>query len=357
MTTTSTLSTVDTSTLRERAAAIKKQVLANLDHYLVETEKQVTAHGGHVVFAQTVDDAVDYILLLAKERGVEHFVGARATNLANDKQALRNEIEALGSDLGSYLAGRARQPDASASYQLERLLAAGIGITGANFVVADAGAICLAEDDDFGRRASAAPKIHVAVAGIEKIIPRTRDLAVFLRLLSARFPGHVSLLSGPRRTDELDGPEEFVLILLDGGRSAILADAAKRELLQCIRCGACLARCPVTPVGQMGALTRLLTPPHTASPLVHASTLCGACGEACPVKIDLPRILVALRHDDRLALGGWRAWLLRGWAFVMLRPRLYEFLGLMARAFWPAAWKGAKPAAKSFRQLWRGKGR
>ena len=357
MTTTSKRSTTDISQLRERAAAIKKQVIANLDHYLVETEKQVNAHGGHVVFAQTIDDAVDYILLLAKERGVEHLVGARATELANEKQALRNEIEAVGSDLGSYLAGRARHPDASASFQLERLLAAGIGITGANFVVADAGAICIVQDDDSGRLASAAPKIHVAVAGIEKIIPRTRDLAIFLRLLSARFPAQTSLLSGPRRADELDGPEEFFLILLDGGRSTILADPAKRELLQCIRCGACLAHCPVTPVGQKGALTQLLTPPHSASPLVHASTLCGACGEACPVRIDLPRVLVALRQDDRRTLGGWRAWLLNGWVFVMQRPRLYEFVGLIARAFWPASWKGAQPTAKSFRQLWRGRGR
>ena len=343
----------DTGELRDRAAAIRKHVLANLDHYLVETEKQVIAHGGHVVFAESVDDVVEYIQRLAKERGMEHLVGACATELSLERPALRREIEALASEIGSYVAGRAATPAAAPSFEGEQLRYAGIAITGANFVIADAGAVCLAEGDDFGSLAAATAKIHVVVAGIENIIPRTRDLAVFLRLLSAQFPSQTSLLSGPRRAGELDGPEEFYLIFLNDGRTALLADAEKRDLLRCIRCGACLDSCPVTPVGQSGALLQLLTPPHTASPLVHASTLCGACREVCPVKIDLPRVLVALRQDDRRTGTGWLPLLFRCWAFVMQRPRLYEMFGLMARAFWPQDWKGVKPPTKSFRQLWR----
>jgi len=339
--------------LRERAAGIKKHVLANLDHYLLETEKQVTAHAGHVVFAQTIDEAVDYIRALARERGVDHLVGASATALADEVGALRQEIESRASEFGSYLAGPAAPPDRAASFEMECLLEAGIGVTGASFVLADTGAVCLAENDDFGCLSSAAPKIHVVVAGMESILPRTRDLAVFLRLLSDRFPHHISLLSGKRRDDEMDGPDEFHLILLDGGRSALLADLEKRELLQCIRCGACLENCPVTPAGHPGALTQLLSLPPLAGPFLAASTLCGTCREVCPVKIDLPRLLVALRQDHRLARSGWRTWLFRVWAFLMQRPRLYEISGLMIRSFWPAAWKGQRPATKSFRQLWR----
>ena len=347
----------DMPELRARAAAIKKHVLANLDHYLVETEKQVVAHGGQVLFAQNIDEIVAFIQLLAQERGVASFVGARATGVRNEASALRRVVEALSSDVGAYLSGHLATLIAAASFDLDRLFAAGIGITGANFVIADAGAVCLAEGDDFASLAGAAPKTHIVVAGIEKIIPRTRDLAVFLRLLSARYPGHSSLLSGPRRAGELDGPEAFYLILLDGGRSAILADPEKRELLQCIRCGACLESCPVTPVGQPGALTQLLTPTHTADPHVQASTLCGACREACPVNIDLPRALVALRQDAFGKADGWVPWFFRAWAFVMKRPRLYEMCALMARAFWPLAWTGVQPPAKSFRQLWRERSR
>ncbi len=347
----------DMPELRARAAAIKKHVLANLDHYLVETEKQVTAHGGQVVFAQNIDEVVAFIQLLAQERGVATLVGSRATGVPNEASALRRVVEALSSDVGSYISGRTAPPFNAPSFELERLLAAGIGITGANFVIADAGAVCLAEGDDFASLAGAAPKIHIAIAGIEKIIPRTRDLAVFLRLLSSRYPGHSSLLSGPRRAGELDGPEAFYLILLDGGRSVILADPEKRELLQCIRCGACLESCPVTPVGQPGALTQLLTPTRAADPHVQASTLCGACRDACPVNIDLPRALVALRQAELGQAAGWVKWFFRAWTFVMKRPRLYEMCALMARAFWPIAWKGVQPPAKSFRQLWRERSR
>ncbi|MCX6604368.1 MAG: LUD domain-containing protein [Acidobacteria bacterium] len=347
----------DLPELRARAAAIRKHVLANLDHYLVETEKQVTAHGGQVVFAQNIDEIVSFIQLLAQERGVASLVGSRATEVRNEASALWRVVEALSSDVASYISGRIAPPIDAASFELQRLLAAGIGITGANFVIADAGAVCLAEGDDFASLAGAAPQIHIVIAGIEKIIPRTRDLAVFLRLLSARYPGHSSLLSGPRRAAELDGPEAFYLILLDGGRSAILADPEKRELLQCIRCGACLESCPVTPVGQPGALTQLLTPPHAAAPPVQATTLCGACREACPVNIDLPRALVALRQDAFGKAEGWTPSFFRAWAFVLKRPRLYEMCALMARAFWPIAWKGVQPPAKSFRQLWRERSR
>jgi L-lactate dehydrogenase complex protein LldF len=275
----------------------------------------------------------------------------------------------------------------------EKFLEAGMGITGANFLVADSGAIIVVENEGNARLTSSAPKIHVAIAGIEKVVPRAQDLAMFLKLLDRSATGqplsvYTSLLSGPRRASEPDGPEEFYLVLLDNGRSKLLADADKRESLYCIRCGACLNACPVYrkigghsyPWVYSGPIGKIITPQFMgvqhAPWLPFASSLCGACAEVCPVKIDIPRILLSLRQEvteARTEEGTNRSeqTAFRMWAWAMRHPRLYEKLAAagsgFARAF-PGlvaigpvkAWlsqRALPPTPKhSFRELWKHRG-
>ena len=198
----------------------------------------------------------------------------------------------------------------------EKFLAAGIGITGANFLVADSGAIVVVENEGNARLSSSAPPIHIAVAGIEKVIPRAQDLAVFLKLLARSATGqplsvYTSFLPGPRRGANRTGREEFYLVLLDNGRTRILADRSKRQSLSCIRCGACLNACPVYrkiggysyPWVYSGPIGKILTPQFMGRDqdpwLPFASSLCGACGEVCPVKIEIPRILTGAAPGNR----------------------------------------------------------
>ena len=196
----------------------------------------------------------------------------------------------------------------------ERFLAAGIGISGANFLIADSGAIVLVENEGNARLTTTAPRVHVAIAGIEKVIPRAQDLAVFLKLLGRSATGqpltvYTSFLAGPRRSREIDGPDEVYIVLLDNGRTRLLADREKRESLYCIRCGACLNHCPVYrkigghnyPWVYSGPIGAVITPQFHGvlnEPwLPFASSLCGACAEVCPVKIDLPKLLLDLRSE------------------------------------------------------------
>ena len=231
----------------------------------------------------------------------------------------------------------------------EKFLAADIGITGANFLVADSGAVVLVENEGNARLSSSAPKIHIAVAGIEKLIPRAQDLAVFLKLLGRSATGqpltsYTSFLSGPRRrTGEKDGPEEFYVVLLDNGRTKLLANPERRQSLYCIRCGACLNHCPVYrkigghnyPWIYSGPIGAIITPQfHGAQRdpwLPFASSLCGACGEVCPVKIDIPKLLLDLRADVVADKGSSTEKLaFRMWAAVMSNPALYRAASCMA---------------------------
>ncbi len=254
------------------------------------------------------------------------------------------------------------------------------------------------ENEGNVRLTTTAPKVHVAVAGIEKMIPRAQDLAVFLKLIARSATGqalgsYTSFLSGPRRAGEIDGPDEFYVVLLDNGRTRLLADREKRESLYCIRCGACLNHCPVYrkvgghnyPWVYSGPIGAVLTPQFlgvTHEPwLPFASSLCGACAEVCPVKIDLPRLLLELRADVVESKAKRREdWLerlaFRAWAWVMRHPRVYEMLGAMATAVFPhgkdggirrmswfiergplRAWLSqrdlAPPPRRSFRRMWR----
>jgi L-lactate dehydrogenase complex protein LldF len=280
----------------------------------------------------------------------------------------------------------------------EKFLAAEIGISGANFLVADSGAIVLVENEGNARLTTTAPKLHIAVAGIEKVIPRAQDLATFLKLLARSATGqllsvYTSFLSGARRPGETDGPDEFYVILLDNGRTRLLPDREKRQTLYCIRCGACLNTCPVYrkigghsfPWVYSGPIGAILTPQFMGvshePALPFASSLCGACGEVCPVKIDIPKVLLELRGDvkkselrekqnrlERLAF--------RAFAWLMTHPRVYEMAGRIAASLAPAGdgkWISNVPAfmnlppvrawlsqrdlppspARSFRDQWR----
>jgi len=280
----------------------------------------------------------------------------------------------------------------------EKFLTAELGITGANFLIADSGAIVLVENEGNARLSSSAPRIQIAMAGIEKVIPRAQDLATFLKVLGRSATGqpltvYTSFLSGPRRSGEIDGPEEFYLVLLDNGRTRLLADENKRQSLYCIRCGACLNHCPVYrkigghnyPWVYSGPIGAIISPQFhgvTKDPwLPFASSLCGACAEVCPVKIDIPKVLLELRADITLAkrregAGKWERFAFKVFSYVMQRPKLYEMGSAMAAAVFPGSqgkwvrslpgllqappikgWLSKRdlppPAERSFRALWR----
>src|SRR5205814_9220783 len=206
-----------------------------------------------------------------------------------------------------------------------KFLEADLGITGANFAVADTGTVVLVTNESNGRMVTSLPRVHVAVMGVEKVVPSLTDLMVFLAILAKSATGqklsvYTTLVQGPRRAGELEGPEEFHLVLLDNGRVDQLAGPL-REALDCLRCGACLNVCPVyrqigghayghTYPGPIGILlTAMLRGEESEKELAHASSLCGACKDVCPVRIDIPRMLIELRQDlsrEKIAPAGER---------------------------------------------------
>jgi L-lactate dehydrogenase complex protein LldF len=345
----------DGDALRDRARAIKEATLQRLDVYLTELADNVERTGGHVHWATTGDEACDIILELCRARGVRIVV--KSKSMATEEIELNAALERAGvtpveTDLGEYiiqLAGEkpshiiapaihktkgqvadlisavagerlAADPEiltAAARVQLrEKFLQADMGISGANFAVAETGTIVLVTNEGNGRMVTSLPRIHVAVMGIEKVIPSLTDLMVFLAILARSATGqklssYTTLVRGPRQPGELEGPEELHLILMDNGRSRQIAGPL-REALYCLRCGACLNVCPVyrqigghaygyTYPGPIGILlTAMLHGNGAVKELAHASSLCGACKDVCPVRIDIPRMLIRLReHLDQ----------------------------------------------------------
>ncbi|MBI4482420.1 MAG: iron-sulfur cluster-binding protein [Acidobacteria bacterium] len=337
---------------REGARQIKEETLAHLDSHLERLIRQVEARGGVVFQAADGPAACRYIVDLARARGIWSVVKGKSMTTEEIGLAAALEgagIEALETDLGEYIVQLAREmpshilapaihksrEDVSTlfaeklglpAYQQvdeltrvvrsqlrDKFLKAGMGITGANFVIAESGTLVLVENEGNIRLSTSLPPLHVAVVGREKVLPGWAELEVFLKLLPRSATGqkmtsYVSFLSGPRKKDERDGASEFHLVLLDNGRSGILRDPELRESLHCIRCGACLNICPVYrrigghaygwiypgPIGSV--LTPLLLGLEQAQALPFASSLCGACEQICPVKIDIPRMLLALRR-------------------------------------------------------------
>src|SRR2546422_1398888 len=359
--------------LREYAHRVKLHTLSHLDQYLEQLERQIVAAGGQVHWVRDGAQAGRVIADLARSRDDRTVV--KSKSMTSEEIELNQVLEAAGcevveTDLGEYLLQLAgdrpahliapavhKSKEAIAKLLADKLgvpvyddaerltrvardalrkkfLTAGIGITGVNFAVAETGTIVVVENEGNARLTTSLPHVHIALMGIEKVIPRLADLGVFLTLLpraatGQRMSSYVSLITGPRRAGERDGPEEFHLVIMDNGRTAIQADPVMRESLACIRCGACLDVCPVfeRTVGHAygsvysGPIGAVITPLYqgldVAGELPFASSLCGACGEICPVKIDLPRLLLELRarvvqaggapSAERRLVSGWMA--------------------------------------------------
>ncbi len=381
--------------LRHRAREIKREVMDHLDRYLEQFAKSVEQRGGKVHWATTSTEACEIVVGIAKQVGAREVV--KAKTMVSEEIELNHALDAAGvrpveTDLGEFilqLAGerpthivapaihktRADVADLFAAHldpvrteEPERLTAiarqalremfarAGMGLSGANFAVAETGTVVLIENEGNIRFSTTAPRVHVALIGIEKIIPRFADLAVFLRLLARSGTGqklssYTSLLTGPRRGGE-DGPGEMHVVLLDNGRVATLADEKMREALYCIRCGACLNACPVyRKIGghaygwvYSGPIGALVTPQFAgidrARELPFASSLCGACREVCPLKINIPDLLLHLRSLVQQQTTAPRPRVrppiaervsVRLWAWVMIRPRAYALGSRLAR--------------------------
>jgi L-lactate dehydrogenase complex protein LldF len=375
--------------LRAIAAEAKDHALADLDGCLTRLEAQVTAHGGHVHWADDAQDARRIIVDLAQARGVRRVV--KSKSMVTEEIHLNPALEAKGirvveTDLGEFvvqLSGdtpshivapiahktaasvaelfaaklgvpRYEKPEemtrAARSTLREEFLAADMGISGVNFAIAETGTIVVVENEGNARLSTTRPRVHVAVMGIEKVLARLADLGVLLRLLARSATGqrasvYVSLITGPRRPGETDGPEEFHLVLVDNGRARLLADAPLRDALRCIRCGACQNVCPVFErtgghaYGSVygGPIGSVLTPAfegiERARDLPFASSLCGACAEVCPVKIDLPRMLLELRRRaaGAGAVGAADRLFARAWTFAMRTPGRLSLLSALAR--------------------------
>jgi len=423
----------DYQELRAHAHLIKQHTMENLDFYLELLERKIEERGGRVLWCRDAGEAQTLLGQLAREKGVR--LAVKSKSMTSEEVELnhaleRSGVEAVETDLGEFiiqLAGErpyhivapamhktrfqvadlfakklgvereeeiGKQTAIARAVLRKKFLEAGMGISGANFLIAESGAVVIVENEGNARLTTSAPRIHVALAGIEKLIPRAADLAVFLQLLGRSATGqpltsYTSFLSGPRRAEEIDGPEEFYVALLDNGRSRILADREKRQTLYCIRCGACLNICPVYrkiggysyPGAYSGPIGAILTPQLAGTAhepqLPFASSLCGACAEVCPVKIDIPKMLLALRRDVQKAQKREKHWSAeklgyRLWAWLMRHPRAFEIAGALARSVLaaegasaglrslPGPWKAwaeqrdlPRPGGKSFRQLWR----
>jgi L-lactate dehydrogenase complex protein LldF len=372
--------------LRDRARAIKEATLQHLDVHLERLADNVERLGGTVHWAATAEEAREIVLRLCRDRGVR--MAVKSKSMATEEIDLNEALEHAGvtpveTDLGEYIIQLAHEKPSHIiapaihktkgqvaelfSRELrgefpadpevltavarkalrEKFLQADMGITGANFAVADTGTVVLVTNEGNGRMVTSLPRIHVALMGIEKVIPSMSDLVVFLAILARSATGqklssYTTLVRGPRRAGELEGPEEFHLILLDNGRARQIASTL-REALYCLRCGACLNVCPVyrqigghaygyTYPGPIGILlTAMLKGNHSVRELAHASSLCGACKDVCPVRIDIPRMLVELReHLDREKIAPWTERLaFRAFRRLLLSPGAFR---LSARA-------------------------
>ena len=374
--------------LRKTAHAIRMRTILNLDRVLERLASRIRANGGHVFFAENAAEAVDYTLNVARRHGVRLAVKGKSmvTEEIGLNRALENAgIEACETDLGEFIIQLAGEHPShiiapaihktrhaigelfakrlgieytddpptltkAARHALrQKFMAADMGISGCNLACAETGHLTLVSNEGNIRMSTTLPPVHVAITTLEKVTAGLDDYEILFRLLpraaaAQKMSTYVSYIGGPRQSGQVDGPDEFHLVLLDNGRSKILADPELREILCCLRCAACLNVCPVYAkigghaygypyCGPVGAvLTPLLVGINRAQDLCLGETLCGACMDACPVNIDIPRLLLALR--TKLALGDKRwgvqpasrseHWGFRVWAQLVQHPRLYR---------------------------------
>lgn len=421
---------------RDEARRVKEHTLERLDYYLELLYDNVTAAGGQVHFAKDSAEANAIVTEIARRNQVK--VVTKGKSMVSEELGLNDALEDMGievyeTDLGEYIIQLAHETpshlvapalhktkeqvaqlltdhlgvpytdDIEEMAQIarqalrEKFLVADLGISGANFLVAETGTLVIITNEGNGRLCTSAPRIHVGITGMEKVIPSLQDLAVFLRLLprsatGQRISSYVSMVTGPRRSTDEDGPEQFHLVIVDNGRSRLLSDPHLREALYCIRCGACLNICPVYQKvgghaygwvypGPIGAVVSpSLVGLDQASDLPQASSLCGACREACPIKINIPRMLLHLRHKlaespdaEEGSAGSGSKLLARGYAHLMSRPGLLAGVHKLGRVVQKPWVKGGKipslpiplvstwtrsrdlPAlpTRTFREVWR----
>ena len=379
---------------RTRAHEIKREAIDHLDVYLDRFVEKAEEHGAQLHWATTREDATRIVTELARRVPTTEVVKAKtmvAEEIELNHELAREGIRSLETDLGEFivqLAGerpghilapaihktrgdiarlfreKLRTSVSDEPQELTQVARralrdafarAGMGVTGANFVIAETGTVVLIENEGNIRFCTTVPRVHVVLVGIEKILPRLSDLKVFLRLLprsgtGQKQTGYISLLNGPRREGE-DGPSEMHIILVDNGRVDTLADKKMREALYCIRCGACLNVCPVyrkigghaygwVYSGPIGALvTPQLAGLERAKELPFASSLCGACKDVCPVKINIPDLLLHLRSkvQETTTMPApanspfSERWSMRFWAWAMTSPGRYAGLSRLAR--------------------------
>ena len=373
--------------LRSTGRAIKDHTLANLDHYLLRFEQQLVASGGALHWAETPKQACAAVLDICQRAGAKRV--AKGKSMVGEEIAINDALEAAGldvveTDLGEYIIQVAHEPpshiiapavhktraqiaklfedlhhqpgltrpletvpqivDEARQILRDKFLSADVGITGANFLIAETGSSVIVTNEGNGDLSATLPRVHIVLASIEKVVPTLEDTSVLLRLLARSATGqeitsYTTFFTGPRRGEDVDGPEQFHVVLVDNGRSRMLG-GAYQEMLRCIRCGACLNHCPVYSAvgghaygwvypGPMGAvLTPLMIGLEIGGPLPNASTLCGRCEEVCPMSIPLPTLLREHRRQEferKLAPPRSR-WALAAWAFCARRPQLYRWV-------------------------------
>lgn len=417
--------------IRTAAAAIRDRALAHLDLYLEEFERNARARGAVVHWAESAADANRIVCELAAIHGVRKAV--KSKSMVSEECALNDALEAAGvevveTDLGEYILQLAHEPPShivapvvhksrdeisdlfEEKHNLPRktgiaeltreareklrphFISADMGISGANFIVAETGSTLIVTNEGNGRMVTTLPRVHVAVTGIEKVVPTLEDVTTLLRLLPRHATGqsitnYVSITTGVRAEGDADGPRHFHIILLDAGRTKLIG-SRMQAMLRCIRCGACMNHCPVyQSVGghaygwvYPGPMGSILTPVYAglenAPDLPNASTLCNQCGVACPVKIPLPDLMRTLREQQfESGLKPWTERLgLAAWGWVARRPALYALLTrlgarLLARmggdeklihnlplgGGWTAGRDFPAPEGKTFRELYQRK--
>ena len=415
--------------IREAAKSARDFALAHLDHLLEQFERNACARGAQVHWAETGDDVNRLVLEIARRNAVRKII--KSKSMLGEETGLNHYLEAAGievreTDLGEYIIQEARETPShiiapaihrtadeiadlfQQKHKLPRktdigemtrearmvlrphFLTADMGITGANFLVAESGTSMIVTNEGNGRMTTTLPRVHVAIAGIEKVLPTLEDVAFILRLLTRSATGqsisnYLTFTTGPKQAGDKDGPDEFHIILVDAGRTRVLASNL-RAALRCIRCGACMNHCPVyQSVGghaygwvYPGPIGAVLTPAYVglenALDLPNAATMCNQCGVVCPVKIPLPDLMRKLREQQ--VERGLRPWserlALRFWAWLALRPAAYAWIARLLAAVgrWAggsmrlmhklpggASWSRYRdmpaPPGKTFRELYR----
>lgn len=410
----------DLPSARERAKNTKWKAIENLDQHLEEFEKKISARGAKVIWAEDANQALEAVGRICEEKNCKTLV--KSKSMVTEEIHLNHYLEQKGiesveTDLGEYI----QQLDGEPPYHIvtpamhkskedvarlfadklgvpggltpeeltqvarqklrQKYVEAEVGITGANFIIADIGGIAVTENEGNARLSCSIPKTHIVIVGIEKMIPSINDLALFWPLLSTYGTGqkitvYNTIVTGPRQPKETDGPDEMYVILLDNGRTNLLANPTTREALYCIRCGACLNACPVYknigghsyettysgPIGKV--ITPYLKGMDEYKHLSYSSSLCGNCTEVCPVRINLHELLLDNRHEavlqgsstlaERFAWKAWKKASLNRKMMNMGNAKMKNWVINKVFKGWTAHRADLNFPQKTFNEMWQG---